>query len=233
MSSPSRAAACRRDAAASGKPWGSVGGEPCLAIMTAGAAAPAPGGSLAAARKTASKFDEIGTTLDRGRNSSAGRAGARLSQAVRRAGFQVLAVALALCPQWAWAIQTHGDPEGLYAHQMGHVLFWAAMVYVCVQIRRRGLKNQPGFSRLYWAAILFGVWNMLTFIGHFAEEKLDPGTISRGVGHLDRTLQITDLNGLIFYLAKLDHLVLVPAFWLLLRALQAFRRQQRGEVPQP
>jgi hypothetical protein len=223
MSSPSRAAACRRDAAASGNPWGSVGGEPCLAIMTAGAAASAPGGSLAAVRNMTPEPDGIGTTL----------AGARLGLAARRAGLQVLAWALALCPQWAWAIQTHGDPEGLYAHQMGHVLFWTAMVFVCVQIRRRGLKNQPGFSRLYWAAILFAVWNMLTFIGHFAEEKLDPGAISRGVGHLDRTLQITDLNGLIFYLAKLDHLVLVPAFWLLFRALQAFRRQQRGEVPQP
>jgi len=140
-------------------------------------------------------------------------------------------LALVLCPKWAWAIQTHGDPEGLYAHQMGHLVFWAAMLFVCFQIRRRGLKNQPGFSRLYWAAILFAVWNMVTFIGHFAEENLDPGAIGREAGHLGRTLHITDLNGLIFYLAKLDHLVLVPAFWLLLQALRAFWRQQ-GELPE-
>mgnify|MGYP005838366003 CR=1 FL=1 len=138
---------------------------------------------------------------------------------------------LLLCPQAAWAIQTHGDPEGLYAHQMGHLVFLAAMIYVSWQIWRRGLKASPGFSRLFWACILFGVWNFLTFLGHIAEERLASEAINRQAGHLWRTLDITDLNGLIYYLAKLDHLILVPAFWLLLTALRLFRKKQLGAAP--
>lgn len=136
-----------------------------------------------------------------------------------------------LVPQLAWAIQTHGDPEGLYAHQMGHVVFFVAMLFVCYQIKRRGMEARPGFARLYWACILFGAWNILTFMGHIAEERLDPAAIDRQGGHLWRTLQITDLNGLLFYLAKLDHLLLVPAFWLLFLALRTFRKIRLGAPP--
>ncbi|MGQ9920797.1 MAG: hypothetical protein ACUVRZ_05645 [Desulfobacca sp.] len=140
----------------------------------------------------------------------------------------VLMLALLCAPRLAWAIQTHGDPEGLYAHQMGHVVFLVAMIYVCWQIWRQGLQAKPGFSRLLWACILFGAWNILTFIGHFAEERLDPAAIDRQAGYFWRTLHITDLNGLLFYLAKLDHLLVVPAFLLLYLALRAFRWQQLG-----
>lgn len=142
-----------------------------------------------------------------------------------------LSLVLLLAPAPAWAIQTHGDPEGLIAHQLGHIVFVAAMLFVCIQLRRRGLRAQPGFSRLYWAAILFMVWNVLTFVGHIAEENLPATAIDRQAGHLGRTLHITDLNGLVFYLAKLDHLVLVPAFLLLYLALRTFRRQQVGNLP--
>ncbi len=133
---------------------------------------------------------------------------------------------LAGWPPAAWAIQTHGDPEGLYAHQLGHVFFAAAMVYVCWQIWRRGLKSGAGFARLFWACILFAGWNVLTFVGHLAEEQLSPQAIDRQAGHLWKTLHITDLNGLLYYLTKLDHLILVPAFVLLYLALRDFRRQQ-------
>ncbi len=142
-----------------------------------------------------------------------------------------LCLVLLLATQPAWAIQTHGDPEGLIAHQLGHIVFLGAMIFVLIQLRRRGLGAQPGFSRLAWAAILFGVWNVLTFVGHIAEENLPATAIDRQAGHLGRTLHITDLNGLVFYLAKLDHLVLVPAFLLLYLALRTFRRQQVGNLP--
>ncbi len=144
----------------------------------------------------------------------------------------LMALGLIFRPRLAWAIQTHGDPEGLYAHQLGHIVFLIAMIYVCWQIWRQDLKARPGFTRLFWACILFGAWNILTFIGHIAEEQLDPSAIDRSAGYLWRTLHITDLNGLLYYLAKLDHLILVPAFLLLYLALRAFRRRQVG-VPGP
>jgi hypothetical protein len=143
-----------------------------------------------------------------------------------------LAFGLALWPWPAWAIQTHAHPEGLYAHQMGHVAFLGAMIYVCWQIWRSHLLSRPGFRHLFWACILFGCWNVLTFCGHWAEEGLDPGAIDRQGGHLFRQLHITDLGGLIYYLASLDHLILIPAFWLFYLGLKDFLAGQQKELAQ-
>jgi hypothetical protein len=137
-----------------------------------------------------------------------------------------LAAGLVREPRAAWAIQTHGHPEGLYGHQMGHVIFFAAMVYICWQIWRRQLLGRPSFRGLFGASLLFAGWNVLTFFGHIAEEALDPAAIDSRGGYLLRDLQITDLNGLVYYLAKLDHLILVPAFLMLYLGLRAFRAEQ-------
>lgn len=148
--------------------------------------------------------------------------------------FGLAAWFLAWWPEPARAIQTHSNPEGLYAHQMGHLAFLAAMIYVCRQIWRRGLLSRPGFRHLYWACILFGGWNVLTFCGHWAEQELDPGAIDRGTGYLFSQLHISDLNGLVYYLATLDHLILIPALWLFYLGLKAFlAEQQAKEREQP
>ncbi len=73
---------------------------------------------------------------------------------------------------------------------------------------------------------------MLTFCGHWAEEGLDPGAIDRQMGHLFRQLHITDLGGLIYYLASLDHLILIPAFWLFYLGLKDFLASQQKELAQ-
>jgi hypothetical protein len=135
-------------------------------------------------------------------------------------------------PLPAFAIQTHGHPEGLYAHQLGHCAFLGAMLYVCWQLRQRRLLARPGFRRLLWACILFAVWNVLTFWGHWAEERLDPMAIDRQAGHIFRQLHITDLNGLMYYLASLDHLILIPAFFLFYLGLRAFLVDQ-NEMAKP
>lgn len=140
-----------------------------------------------------------------------------------------LGLAAWLIPWWpwpAWAIQTHSHPEGLYAHQMAHLAFLGAMIYVCWQIWRRGLLSRSGFQHLYWACILFGLWNVLTFCGHWAEQGLDAGAIDSASGHLFSYLHIHDLGGLIYYLATLDHLILIPALLLYYLALRAFRTEQ-------
>jgi hypothetical protein len=133
---------------------------------------------------------------------------------------------------WPWpalAIQTHGHPEGLYAHQLGHLAFLAAMIYVCWQIRRQRLLSRPGFQHLFWAALLFAAWNLLTFAGHFAEQALLSGAVNKQAGYLRQYLHITDLTGLVYYLASLDHLLLVPALWLLYRGLRIFLAEQRAK----
>jgi hypothetical protein len=139
----------------------------------------------------------------------------------------VAAWLLAWWPWPAWAIQTHGNPEGLYAHQMAHLAFLGAMIYVCWQIWRRNLFSRPGFRYFYWACLFFGAWNVLTFSGHGAEERLVPGAIDSSGGYVFRLLHIQDLNGLIYYCATLDHLILIPALLLYYLALRTFRIEQR------
>jgi hypothetical protein len=146
---------------------------------------------------------------------------------MKRWWWVLMAWLLAGWPGSAWAIQTHTNPEGLYAHQMGHLAFLGAMIYVCWQIWRRGLLFRRGFHYLYWACLLFGVWNILTFIGHWAEERLNPAAIDSGGGYFYRQLQIHDLNGLIYYLATLDHLILIPALLLYYLALRTFWSEPR------
>ena len=36
----------------------------------------------------------------------------------------------------AWALQSHGAPEGIYVHQMAHVLFMGALAYLYWHTRR-------------------------------------------------------------------------------------------------
>jgi len=139
-------------------------------------------------------------------------------------------VALTFWPQAATAIQTHGHPEGLYAHQLGHFFFLATMVYLCWQFWRQNLLRRRSFHRIYWACLLFADWNLLTFLGHMAEERLDAAAIDSTAGHLFRQLHITDLNALIFYLAKLDHIILIPALWFFYLGLRAFRTEQREGI---
>lgn len=138
-----------------------------------------------------------------------------------------LGAGLALAPHPVLAIQTHGHPEGLYAHQLGHLAFLGGMIYLCWQIWRRRLLSRAGFRWLFLAGSLFAGWNLLTFFGHWAEERLDPGAIDASAGHLWRQLHIIDFNGLLFYLAKLDHLILIPALVALYLALRAFLAEQR------
>ena len=64
------------------------------------------------------------------------------------------------------------------------------------------------------------VWNVLTFCGHWAEEGLDPGAIDRPPDIFSDNCTSTDLGGLIYYLATLDHLILIPALWLFYLGLE-------------
>ncbi|AEB10580.1 hypothetical protein [Desulfobacca acetoxidans] len=129
---------------------------------------------------------------------------------------------LTLAPRAAGAIQTHGPPEGLYVHQLGHLCFLTAMVFICLVIWRRGLRRQRGFRYIFRAGILLALWNLLTFWGHWAEERLSPTAVSDQAGYFSRQIQITDLPTLLYYLAKLDHLILVPAMLMFYLGLRAF-----------
>ena len=122
----------------------------------------------------------------------------------------------------AWATQTHGQPEGLYVHQMAHIFFIVSMGILEFWLRQRNLTNQRGWKYIQLAAVLFILWNIDASLVHFMEEHMDMLGISRiDFWHLkiDNT-QGQDSITLIYYFLKLDHLLCVPAMYCLYHGLK-------------
>ncbi len=132
-------------------------------------------------------------------------------------------VIILLWPTAVPAVQGHGGAEGLVAHQGGHLFFVLGIGYLLYKIYRSRF-NDPGwieFKSFLWLLIC---WNLLTFTGHWMREFLEPGKLIKDEG---RTVEMT-IDGawdFLFYLTRLDHLLLVPAFLLLFLALRKWRRQ--------
>lgn len=121
----------------------------------------------------------------------------------------------------AAAVQTHGGSEGLVAHQIGHLLLIAACVILVFHSHR--LLAEPGWRAFRFFFLLLIAWNLLTFVGHGLDEVIPPSRFlfqeGRRVGML-----LTGPGDLLFYLTRLDHLLLAPAFWFLWRAIEGWRR---------
>lgn len=147
---------------------------------------------------------------------------------LRRIGTGVVTLVVFLVlwahPDCAWALQSHGAPEGLYVHQMAHIHFFGALLYLYWDIRRSSFEGR-GWNYLQWFCILMALWNVVAFAGHAASLTLDMSHFSSGYNYLQATLlaPIT-LNKFIFYLAKFDHLICVPALYLLFIGLRSFYR---------
>ena len=139
---------------------------------------------------------------------------------------RIIAVAAAFTllagPLPAYAVQQHGGAEGLVAHQIGHILFIAGMTYLLCRVYSIRITG-PGwfeFKGFLWLIIL---WNLLTFTGHWMMEVVDPGKFTKQGPHIT-AFAVSDLFDGYFYLTRLDHLLLVPSFILLLTALRKWRR---------
>jgi len=133
------------------------------------------------------------------------------------------AVLIVLQPSSVWAVQRHGGAEGLVAHQISHFLFVLGISYLLYKICKTGFKDQGWveFKSFLWLLIS---WNLLTFSGHWMDEFIAPDQFVRDGG---RTIGMA-VDGawdFFFYLTHLDHLLLVPAFTLLLLALRKWERQ--------
>lgn len=128
-----------------------------------------------------------------------------------------------LWPASALAVQGHGGAEGLVSHQTGHVLFIVGLSYLLYKIHNTRF-TAPGwveFRAFLWTLVC---WNMLTFTGHWMRELVDQSKFSKAGGHII-SMTIDGPGDLFFYLTRLDHLLLLPAFFLLLLALRKWRSQ--------
>ncbi len=121
----------------------------------------------------------------------------------------------------AFAVQAHGGSEGLVSHQVGHILFISGMIYLLYRVYHNHITG-PGwfeFRGFLWLIIL---WNILTFTGHWMHEFVSPDQFMKDGGHII-SFAITDLFDAVFYLTRLDHLLLVPSFLFLVVALHKWR----------
>lgn len=127
-----------------------------------------------------------------------------------------------LGPGPAWAVQTHGGPEGLVAHQFGHVLFAAGMISL-LGIGSRARWSGAGWSRFKAFLWLIVLWNGITFTGHLLDQAIDPGQFVREGGQILQ-FEAAGLVDWMYYLTRLDHVVLIPALFFLLAALRLWSR---------
>ncbi len=130
--------------------------------------------------------------------------------------FVFLAVSVETSP--AWAVQTHGGAEGLLSHQIGHLLFATGMAYLLYRLRtmRQSGRGWFEFKASIWLLI---VWNLATFTGHWLNEFIVEEQFIKDQTTI-LSFTIANLPDAIYYLTRLDHLILVPSFAFLMLALR-------------
>jgi hypothetical protein len=123
--------------------------------------------------------------------------------------------------QKAWAVQAHGGAEGLVSHQIGHLFFLLGAGCLLWQVISRDLKGKgwSSFRAFLW---LICLWNVLTFAGHWARETLDPSQFVREGRQIEAFI-VSDGADILFYIANLDHLILIPALFCLAIALKKWK----------
>lgn len=122
-------------------------------------------------------------------------------------------LAMLFFPNLALATQGHGGIEGVYAHQIAHVFFLISMGVLIYWLRQRGLVRESGWRYIQYAAFFLILWNIDTIFVHALDdqfgiittERIGPWRIKISNPAGDSTLN------LIYFLAKLDHLLCVPA----------------------
>lgn len=140
-----------------------------------------------------------------------------------------LTAVLLLGPNAVFATQGHAGVEGVYVHQASHVFFCISMGILIFWLRARGLMEEPGWRYIGYAAFLFILWSADAFLVHFLDEQLQL-VETRRIGNW--WIQLTTSRGkswlaFVYFFAKLDHLLCVPAMAFLYMGL---RRQVAAAV---
>lgn len=141
-------------------------------------------------------------------------------------------VALMYCllfPEQSMALQTHSKPEGIYVHQMAHIFFMAALGYLYWDTQRSAFSGR-GWTYLRVFCVLTILWNLLALVGHAATQNLRPEDVTHADGYLlsKVNMPLTYIK-VIYYTAKLDHLLTVPAMFFLYMSVRSFYKHSLKE----
>ncbi len=134
----------------------------------------------------------------------------------------LLSVIFLLCADPALAVQHHGGAEGLASHQLGHLLFCAGIIFLLYRTYQ-AKHTESGWSEFRGFLWLIIAWNILTFSGHWLYELSSHSALNI-TDNIPSSFSVNNLYDALFYLTRLDHFLLVPALFLLLKALQKWRR---------
>ncbi len=136
----------------------------------------------------------------------------------------LLLLMVTVCPGNAWAVQSHGAPEGLYVHQLAHIFYTAALGYLFWGVRQSAFKSQ-GWRFLQIFCIFMIAWNVVAFTGHFLAPFIDHADYTREAGYLSTHLQgpFTGVK-LWYYFTQLDHLFSIPSLFFLYLAMKTIYR---------
>jgi len=134
----------------------------------------------------------------------------------------VAAATVVLLPAPALATQGHGGIEGVYVHQFGHIFFIVAMGILIFWLRERRLTEKSGWRYIQYTAFFFILWNLDAALVHFLDDQTHLIRVTRiDSWHIDITAESgPPWLAVVYYCAKLDHLLCVPALWCLYTGLK-------------
>ncbi len=131
----------------------------------------------------------------------------------------------------ALATQTHGQPEGLYVHQIAHLFFIISMGILEFWLRQRNLVREPGWKYIQIAAVLFILWNANAMAVHFLDEQINLlQVITVDQWHINISVSSGGKGiALLYYILKLDHLLCVPAMVCLYLGLKSLLKNTESK----
>ena len=132
---------------------------------------------------------------------------------------------LSWAPSDCWALQPHAAPEGLYVHQMSHILFMGALIYLFWHTRRTPELKGRGWIYLQIFCLLFAGWNLLALVGHESIKLLELSDFIDKASWNERLAPPITPIKLLYFVTKMDHLIYVPALVALVVALRTLAKE--------
>jgi hypothetical protein len=129
----------------------------------------------------------------------------------------------------AWAIQSHPEPEGLFVHQLAHLLFIVSMAFLAYWLETNRFTERRGWRYIQTSALLFALWNAVAVCGHYVEERVPRALFAGDPDLSQRLITGTSAWTTPFYALKLDHLVCVPAIVCLFVGIRTLYWEVVGE----
>jgi hypothetical protein len=122
----------------------------------------------------------------------------------------------------AWALQSHSAPEGIYVHQMAHLLFSGALAYLYWHTRKTPVSKSKGWKYLQMFCGFLILWNLLAFTGHEMLEKFSPADFIDKGSWKEQLAGPVSFVKILYYITKMDHFFNIPALLALVVSLRTF-----------